>query len=537
MLWTRVITHSGVALSWISRSPRKHQQNIAGPTPLPFWLNSFWVMCWLEPRWPERLLLGPPLGQCLGAGAGRCGPGSDRIWAAPTEPRSSCREAPQWPCAPMASSESGSESIREEVEAQVRAATAELRRQLSALQVQVAELQRQAGAGAGQPPGWGAGRAGQASQKEGSELACNLVQGPDEETEEEVVEEGEEAAREMEDVPETLFSYCMAQLVINPESIAEPVAYLALQFSIQLGLAMPFITAAAGKFFDLYWKGQAMTPELCLYHENVINDHPYQDVVAAMCCFCLAAVAMMADDKERLSSIYPDRSHSLRVRAVVTACWSLQGFIVPTIILTSIPILMVNSMNAVDVVLNGLAVLFILDVDDMLYVIVPSSHRDRLKQQFLTQSTAYRWVRIHSARLEAEAIVMATYKFLFMVFFYLQIVVYTLPSTGPALAASWFTEDDFAHCVIEHILCYWMLPFISTFAWHQPTDVYDIIATIRRAVCTAVFGVYLPCMLLLYGHSRWIGPPSLTNSRSIIECYNKTYKATGPPGGIVLQTP
>lgn len=426
----------------------------------------------------------------------------------------------------MTSSESGSESVREEIETQVRAATAEFRRQLQALQAQVADLQRRERARAGQEPGHGADVAGQACQK-GSELVDGLSRGPEEEEEEEEVQE-------MEDLPETLFSYCMAQLAINPESIAEPVAYLVLQISIQLGLAMSFVSATVGEFFDLHWNGLEMTPKLCLYHENVINHHPYQDIFAAICCFCLAAVSMMADDKELLSCIYPNRSHSLRVRAVATIAWCFQGFVVPLTLLASIPVLMANSMTAVDVVMNGLAVLFILDVDDMLYVLVPSSSRDRLKGQLLTQSSACRWARLDPANVEVEAFIMGAYKFVYLVISYLTYVVYMLPATGPALAALWFSEDDVVHRALENIFTYCMLPCISTFAWHKPVDARDAMTTIGRAAFTTVFGVILPFCVVLFLHSWFLGTPGLSESSKIIECYNTTYDESGPSGGIVI---
>ena len=100
---------------------------------------------------------------------------------------------------------------------------------------------------------------------------------------------------------------------MRPERLVETLAYLICQQGIQVLLLLVVICDSYDKSVGTYWDSRQLTPGL---FNAVFVGHANQDVAAAVVCVFLAAMTMMADDRDKIASIYPCETSRLSIRTV-----------------------------------------------------------------------------------------------------------------------------------------------------------------------------------------------------------------------------
>merc|ERR1711879_459048 len=76
---------------------------------------------------------------------------------------------------------------------------------------------------------------------------------------------------------------------------------------------------------------------------------------------------MGGDDKETLGCIYPTADSPKVVVYVANLAWFMQCVMLPMSLVSSIPTILATSGDSIDVVMNALAITFIIEIDNMLY--------------------------------------------------------------------------------------------------------------------------------------------------------------------------
>lgn len=205
-----------------------------------------------------------------------------------------------------------------------------------------------------------------------ADYACwktgNMTDSAEETTELSELEEQQELIEL--DLPESLFSFCMASLAAKPDSWMWPSLLLVLQFTIQIVLGWSFFVAQGVRNVESHFSTEHS--DIACFYPDLIFGIPFQDLVASLLSLLLISFCVRADDCEALSTVYPDDSAPLLARGVANLAWFLQSWIVPLTVCQSASSLMVGSEDTTEVVMNALAITFILEVDDMLYATVLS---------------------------------------------------------------------------------------------------------------------------------------------------------------------
>merc|ERR1712070_1102644 len=98
------------------------------------------------------------------------------------------------------------------------------------------------------------------------------------------------------------------------------------------------------------------------------------DMVApVLASMVLAALYMMGDEKEALFCIYPAEGKA--AMCIARLAWLIQCGVLPCAMLISIPWLMSVSYDCRESVINGMAIVFIIEVDDILYAALLSKEQ------------------------------------------------------------------------------------------------------------------------------------------------------------------
>eukprot|EP00971_Amphidinium_carterae_P245314 4871613-Amphidinium_carterae.1 len=81
----------------------------------------------------------------------------------------------------------------------------------------------------------------------------------------------------------------------------------------------------------------------------------------------LITYSISVQDISVLETVYPGRSCGRLTRALAAYAWFCQAMFLPSIFAACVAVLIANSHDALSIVMNTLAVTFLLEVDDMLY--------------------------------------------------------------------------------------------------------------------------------------------------------------------------
>lgn len=173
----------------------------------------------------------------------------------------------------------------------------------------------------------------------------------------------EEYASE-EHIPETLFAYSMTMLAEGRIGVAQAMAYVMLQFSIQIELICLLLVGVSVKLMQFNYNDHPSRSGCMPY---VFYDKSAENMLAAMITIFLSGLTLQNDDMEHILTFYPHGSVSRGVHLLVRIARFFQCLFIPCFTLYALPMCLLGCGTAFDVVMNGFAFTFIADLDGLMY--------------------------------------------------------------------------------------------------------------------------------------------------------------------------
>jgi len=190
-----------------------------------------------------------------------------------------------------------------------------------------------------------------------------------------------------DDLPTTMFSWCMWSLAYEePSKHPSTLRLLALMLLLQHLLMLGFTEAAVFQNVRNHYLGAHMHSETtCIYSDadsyfdlaaylgdnpKIFNGQPVPILAIGTAAITLITYSISLQDISVLETLYPGNRTSLLVRIVVSYSWFVQAIFLPGVFSASVALLLSDSRDALEIVMNTLAVTFLLEVDDMMYVAV-----------------------------------------------------------------------------------------------------------------------------------------------------------------------
>jgi len=417
------------------------------------------------------------------------------------------------------------EKIQKEVQTQVKLAMLEFREQLQTLQAQVSELQQQGLTKLASPRSSDSETVSESAGCLGEQMLNT-----DEEVDTLMRLEAQAKMQKVDHLPANLYAYCMAQLTLHPERLAETITYLICQQGMQLLLLFALWCGSSNNFVGTHWNSlnsSHLTPGMCMFENKVLNGHANQDIAAALVILFLASMTMMADDRDQIASIYPCERSPLSTRAVAACAWCIQSLLLPCFMVFLIPSLLSTSMNTCDVVMNGLAITFIIKIGDLLYECVPRHRRVLLELEVTSMSSPQRCARLDPTQGNVLAWSLMVIKFVCMAITYVSAVWSASAYSGSKLIRVIVENEptDSAIFTALSTVCLVMnfaaLPVLHSVAWQRPSDVLGIAKAVGLGLLLTIFGLVLPLLSLGELHSRLLGF-SYWDADLWVRCYNQT---------------
>merc|ERR1712019_237588 len=81
----------------------------------------------------------------------------------------------------------------------------------------------------------------------------------------------------------------------------------------------------------------------------------------------VATLDVKRDNMEALTTRYPDRSAPLKALLLANVAWFVQCIMIPMALMWCLALLMATSSDTSEVIMNGLAITSIIDIDNMMY--------------------------------------------------------------------------------------------------------------------------------------------------------------------------
>jgi len=119
----------------------------------------------------------------------------------------------------------------------------------------------------------------------------------------------------------------------------------------------------------------------CVFEANSVGGLPSIFVAVSAVATLLVALVLKQEDTDLLSVSYPQGKQSFGLKCIMDFVWFLQAIYMPGCFAIEAAAMFANSSDSLEVVMNTLAVTFIMDVDNMLYGSILSYADRRLYQE------------------------------------------------------------------------------------------------------------------------------------------------------------
>jgi hypothetical protein len=121
------------------------------------------------------------------------------------------------------------------------------------------------------------------------------------------------------------------------------------------------------KQWAVEFAGQQHAVSDCVFSTRSIHGSTFMDVASSMLAMLLVALSIKGEDMQSLSALYPCRERGVFMWSCVMFIWFIQCVYLPAVVGVSAATMLADSEDASDIVINALAVTFILEIDDMMY--------------------------------------------------------------------------------------------------------------------------------------------------------------------------
>eukprot|EP00403_Amphidinium_massartii_P024987 CAMPEP_0178392410 /NCGR_PEP_ID=MMETSP0689_2-20121128/11665_1 /TAXON_ID=160604 /ORGANISM="Amphidinium massartii, Strain CS-259" /LENGTH=437 /DNA_ID=CAMNT_0020012985 /DNA_START=59 /DNA_END=1369 /DNA_ORIENTATION=+ len=190
-----------------------------------------------------------------------------------------------------------------------------------------------------------------------------------------------------EGLPTSLFSWCM-WAIANTEGYERRAAIrwlifmLVLQHIMMLGFTEAVIFANVQERWHPPQQGVTEDATACIYSRpdtyydfsngfgfgnKMISDQPGPILAVGISAMVLITYSISVQDLSVLQTVYPGGRIGPWTSALVIYSWFCQAVFLPSIFAACVSMLLADSHDALTMVMNTLAVTFLLEVDDMLY--------------------------------------------------------------------------------------------------------------------------------------------------------------------------
>mmetsp|Transcript_45572 Transcript_45572/g.83444 ORF Transcript_45572/g.83444 Transcript_45572/m.83444 type:complete len:448 (-) Transcript_45572:193-1536(-) len=282
-----------------------------------------------------------------------------------------------------------------------------------------------------------------------------------------------------EELPATMFSWCMWSLANEDESKhGHTLRMLALMLLLQHLLMLGFTEAAVFQNVRSHWLGANQHSETtCIYsaadsyfdmakylgeNPKIYNGQPMPILAIGTAAITLITYSISLQDISVLETLYPGPNKSFLVRMMVFYSWFVQAIFLPGVFSASVAMLLADSRDALEIVMNTLAVTFLLEIDDMMYVAVLNEEQKASYQSCGSlvranlaagnyQMCACTW---HTKFLKITDFVLMVFIFLYFRFDHV---------AGPAYIVEMTTMSGTWH---DLILIRWFIPYAVRTAVH-----------------------------------------------------------------------
>jgi len=183
-------------------------------------------------------------------------------------------------------------------------------------------------------------------------------------------------------MPESMFSYCMFRLSCpSPNQWCSSTCWLLiLLLAVQQVLIVAFCDTMLIDNIKQRWVPESPeSAHTCLFDHmdsysliwpfktKLLNGQPWPVLAACIAAYVVIAWQMVCQDREVLETVYPCRKSSVGIQCLMTYAWFIQACFLPGVFLVSISFFIADSADALEIIMNTLAVTFLLDVDNMMY--------------------------------------------------------------------------------------------------------------------------------------------------------------------------
>merc|ERR1719265_1399899 len=174
-----------------------------------------------------------------------------------------------------------------------------------------------------------------------------------------------------EDAPESMFNYCMERLATSRQPWRNPaLGYLILLSVVQWVLIFALSlsnTASSIAYHFLPLDERQIDPIDCRFASFGFAGTPAIHWCACFVSIFIIHLTIRSDYTQTLRAIFPRRDKRFGLWCLTHASWFWKGVFIPGLLSMESAQLFAQSHDPIQVVMNTLAVSFIMDVDDMMY--------------------------------------------------------------------------------------------------------------------------------------------------------------------------
>lgn len=201
-----------------------------------------------------------------------------------------------------------------------------------------------------------------------------------------IAQSGTEEEDEAPDaLPESLFNYSVERLAISDRPWRDPaVGFLVLLTLSQNLLMNGFSQMNFKAMVAQHWGPFDQRPETlmdCLYAEVTFMGEPVLFLLVVLVALVIIALIIKSETDGSLLVMYPDRNSKRGIWCFVNFVWFQQMVFVPAIFSVEAAALFSSSADTSALIMNTLAVTFILEIDNILYCSVLEDSQKKAYQE------------------------------------------------------------------------------------------------------------------------------------------------------------